>query len=420
MNKIILIVAVVVLVSGGIVWADSPEIPKAGMIAYSSGDPGNAWGWLGKYAIDGNFSPPEWQASAGPPQWLRLDLGSQYTVQEYGYARRTDHTDGYIKDFEIYVTDSDSLDPADWDAPVHVGTMPSGLAGGVQHRFALGTPSVGRYVILIGINSYTNYIGAGEVWVYGTKRMFIVANQATGNYYYTASPTVDVVRFPTIAEPEGEMFYAITETDGEPVAWETAVPPTYTFAIPDPAGPVDLWGWVKDSADPPNIISEQIQITYATWAPTANAKNVTVAFIGTPVSIPAAAFDNGSVDDLGIHSFWASSPDDETPEESCVTFSGLGTYDVTLTVTNELGIADAANCTATLAEPWAEPIDADLTWSGATSEEIDVHRNGAVAATTENDGAYTDKTGVKGGGTAMYRVCEAGTTTCSNEVTVTW
>lgn len=60
----------------------------------------------------------------------------------------------------------------------------------------------------------------------------------------------------------------------------------------------------------------------------------------------------------------------------------------------------------------------DLAWSGATSTNIDVFRNGALITTTANDGAHTDSTGQKGGATYDYQVCEAGTTTCSNVATV--
>lgn len=62
----------------------------------------------------------------------------------------------------------------------------------------------------------------------------------------------------------------------------------------------------------------------------------------------------------------------------------------------------------------------DLTWDGATSTDIDVYRDGSVVATTANDGAYTDNIGQKGGGSYVYQVCEAGTSTCSNEATVTF
>ena len=63
---------------------------------------------------------------------------------------------------------------------------------------------------------------------------------------------------------------------------------------------------------------------------------------------------------------------------------------------------------------------ADLSWSGASSENVDVLRGGNIVDTTPNDGAYTDITGQKGGGSATYQVCEAGTDKCSNEVSVVW
>lgn len=63
---------------------------------------------------------------------------------------------------------------------------------------------------------------------------------------------------------------------------------------------------------------------------------------------------------------------------------------------------------------------ADLTWDGATSTDVDVYRDGAVIATTANDGAYTDNVDQRGGATYTYQVCEAGTSTCSNEAIVTF
>jgi hypothetical protein len=59
-----------------------------------------------------------------------------------------------------------------------------------------------------------------------------------------------------------------------------------------------------------------------------------------------------------------------------------------------------------------------LTWSGATSSNIDINRDGSVIATVTNNGHYTDSTGTTGRARFTYKVCEAGTQTCSNEVTV--
>ena len=59
-----------------------------------------------------------------------------------------------------------------------------------------------------------------------------------------------------------------------------------------------------------------------------------------------------------------------------------------------------------------------LKWRGATSANIEVYRDGVVIATTPNDGLYDDSTGTTGQASFMYKVCEAGSQTCSNTVTV--
>src|SRR5438876_5283911 len=59
-----------------------------------------------------------------------------------------------------------------------------------------------------------------------------------------------------------------------------------------------------------------------------------------------------------------------------------------------------------------------LTWTGATSSNVDVNRDGVVIATVPNTGTYIDSTGDTGRARYTYEVCEAGTSTCSNEVTV--
>jgi hypothetical protein len=63
----------------------------------------------------------------------------------------------------------------------------------------------------------------------------------------------------------------------------------------------------------------------------------------------------------------------------------------------------------------------DLFWNGVTSANVDIYRNGVLITTVPNDGgAYTDHINRTGGGTYTYRICEAGTGNCSNQVTVTF
>jgi hypothetical protein len=62
----------------------------------------------------------------------------------------------------------------------------------------------------------------------------------------------------------------------------------------------------------------------------------------------------------------------------------------------------------------------DLTWTGASSSNMDVFRNGVKVVTTANDGFYTDSISAKGGGSYSYIVCEADTSTCSDSALVTF
>ena len=56
-----------------------------------------------------------------------------------------------------------------------------------------------------------------------------------------------------------------------------------------------------------------------------------------------------------------------------------------------------------------------LNWTGATSSQVDIYRNGAQLARVGNSGTYTDK--LTTFGVYTYKVCAKGTMNCSNEVT---
>jgi len=63
---------------------------------------------------------------------------------------------------------------------------------------------------------------------------------------------------------------------------------------------------------------------------------------------------------------------------------------------------------------------ADLAWSGLSGSSVDIYRNGASVSSTANDGAYTDNINKKGGGSYTYQACQAGTSTCTNNVSVSF
>jgi len=112
--------------------------------------------------------------------------------------------------------------------------------------------------------------------------------------------------------------------------------------------------------------------------------------------------------------------------------SGNHTLEGSQGLTDENSINDASTTDVTVSEAGGEItltasdkvnrrwIIVDLQWSGATSSNVDIFRNGVFLSTTSNDGAYSDKINNQGGGSFTYKVCEEGTSTCSNEVNMTF
>lgn len=114
------------------------------------------------------------------------------------------------------------------------------------------------------------------------------------------------------------------------------------------------------------------------------------------------------------------------------TYASAGTRTVTLTVTDNGGASSSTSQSVTVSSSTGGITlsvvgykvqgvkRADLSWSGATSTNVDIRRNGSVVATVSNTGFYTYNTGQRGGGTDTYQVCHAGTSTCSNQVSVSY
>ena len=115
------------------------------------------------------------------------------------------------------------------------------------------------------------------------------------------------------------------------------------------------------------------------------------------------------------------------------TYGAAGTYNVTLTVTDDAGATAEASQDVTVTAPSTGGIvlsangykvkgtqTVDLTWSGATSGSVDIKRDNEIVATGGNSGSVTDDIGAKGGGSYTYQVCETGTITCSALVNVTF
>jgi hypothetical protein len=103
-----------------------------------------------------------------------------------------------------------------------------------------------------------------------------------------------------------------------------------------------------------------------------------------------------------------------------------------LTVTDSGGLSDTASRSVSVTAPPSGGFTlaatgykvqglqkADLTWSGAGGSNVDAYR-GSEKTVVPNNGAYTDHINRRGGGSYTYKVCETNTSTCSNNVTVTF
>jgi PKD repeat protein len=112
------------------------------------------------------------------------------------------------------------------------------------------------------------------------------------------------------------------------------------------------------------------------------------------------------------------------------TYASSGTYSVGLTVTDNGGAngntsqsvpvssGGGGGITLTATGVKVKGVNhGNLSWSG-NSGNVDIYRNSSVIRSNQAGSTYDDNTGTKGAATYTYKVCNTGTTTCSNQVTV--
>ena len=172
-------------------------------------------------------------------------------------------------------------------------------------------------------------------------------------------------------------------------------------------------------------------------APTVNItapSNGASFVVGSSISFGGTADDSEDGNIAALLS-WISSLDGSIGNGSAFSTTDLsvGSHTITASVSDSGGLSGSDSIQISVTDPPSGGIllsangfkvkgvqHADLTWTGASGSLVDIFRDGVLITTTANDGAHTDNVGRKGGGTASYRVCDAGSSTCSNTVVVSF
>jgi PKD repeat protein len=224
-----------------------------------------------------------------------------------------------------------------------------------------------------------------------------------------------------------------TDEDGSVAGWQWNFGDGSSSTVPSPSrtyaagGTYTVTLTVTDNQGGTGSVSKQVTATApgSNLPPSSNFRSSCSAL--------TCNFTDQSIDSDGSVTAWSWTFGDggtSTSRSPSRTYAGAGTYPVTLTVTDNAGATNQSSQSVTVTKPSISltvvgRADATkqymaLDWTGAGGATVDVYRNGARIINTPNDGHYGNSRTFHGPATYVYKVCQAGTTTCSNEATVTF
>ncbi len=224
-----------------------------------------------------------------------------------------------------------------------------------------------------------------------------------------------------------------SDSDGSVVSWSwdfgdgnssSAQNPSHTYAAD---GNYTVTLTVTDDQGASDSSSQTVSVTDGSNQPPQSS----FSYSATDLSV---SFTDTSSDSDGSIASWSwdfgdgNSSSSQNPSH---TYGAAGTYTVTLTVTDNDGASHSSSQQVTVTEPPVGNINLSasvssfwfihtitLSWDGATGSNVDIYRNGSLLTTTANDGVWSETRYFSGSGT--YKVCEAGSSNCSDDVTVNY
>ncbi len=228
-----------------------------------------------------------------------------------------------------------------------------------------------------------------------------------------------------------------TDSDGSITAWNwnfgdgsssSSQNPSHTYAT---GGTYSVSLTVTDDVGSTGSTSQNITVSGE------EVNSPPIAGFSYSTNLLAAQFTDSSTDSDGSITAWnwnfgdGNSSSSQNPSH---TYANSGTYNVSFTVTDDSGDSGSISKDISVTAEEPEPFDlvlsatgykvkgrwnADLSWTpSGTSSQVDIYRNGNLLTTINNNGTFTDVTNFNGSGSLVYKICEAGITACSNEVTL--
>ena len=278
--------------------------------------------------LDGNnnsgwYAVPDDQHHYPTAGWIKIDLGARYNMQMFRMYQSGDGS-WLMLGYKLYITDSTSLDEADWGDAVAVGTFDR-AAGNKDVVFA---PTNGRY-LCYRITSSEYNASLMEIWAWGGEctsvTSFTVADTdgLDGSTRFTDSTTVAVTSFTT----GGNVVNCqITQSADVPTSgWLGAAPDTFTFTAAE-AGNITLYAWVKDTND--ECVSKSTSILYNPAAPAVS--NVQIA----PASVPTATVSWTTSTPTYGKVYWRQAGLDPVPDWSATAWEATFGTSHAMTITN--------------------------------------------------------------------------------------
>lgn len=221
------------------------------------------------------------------------------------------------------------------------------------------------------------------------------------------------------------------DSDGSIVEWNWSFGDGEISGATNPSHEYDADGTytveltVTDDEGTTASTSREVTVTSTNNPPTAN--------FGSSCNGLSCSFTDTSSDPDGSVTGWSWTFGDggtSTARNPSRVYAAAGTYSVTLTITDDGGATSQRTASVTVTAAPKISLTATgreddtkqymiLRWSGATSALIDVYRNGTrLSNVTENDGRHTVARKYTQPATYLLKVCEAGTSICSNTVTL--